>query len=228
MKRREFFIAVSTFAASNMIGAPLLAKGGKWRKILGADLTGGLGGAGAGSAIPGLGTLLGGLIGAAGASLSASIAAGEDAKGGVSSNPANKYDEIGQLHNQICSAYRQRHDSFDVKSLSSLILDQFEFAQGLDQETIIEIAHVGVDSGMKSLGMDPRELGEYTQSLLPKSEVPTAFGGQIAKLVTLEVDELLEGSRVLEDDLLQQKLDEGVITQAMGLSILRNSAVLWS
>lgn len=86
-------------------------KGGKWLRILGADLKGLVEGAGAGavagSVIPGVGSVAGAIIGGIGGGIGASLAqAGKESEGftvnpngnnGVP-NPNNPYDFMGKAH----------------------------------------------------------------------------------------------------------------------------------
>ena len=80
----------------------------KFFKILGADFTGALGGAAIGSAIPGIGTTVGGILGGAGASCTAagSVCVGPPSDGGITptNNPGNIYDYVGEEHYELLNA----------------------------------------------------------------------------------------------------------------------------
>lgn len=78
-----------------------------WR-ILGADLTGALGGAVVGSSVPAVGTVVGAILGGAGASCTAagSICVAPPTDGGITAtdNPLNIYDYVGEQHYELLDA----------------------------------------------------------------------------------------------------------------------------
>ncbi len=90
---------------SNMVEEVPERKKGRFWRILGADLKGGLAGAGVASTVPGLGTGVGAIIGGVGAS---ATEAGKDKispSDNNTSNPNNPYDDAGKHHNAFLRQY---------------------------------------------------------------------------------------------------------------------------
>ncbi len=103
-------------------------KPGWWKKLLkvvGADLTGGLGGALIGSAVPGLGTGVGAIIGGAGASMTAGSTLSAPPGGGGGANIDNVYDYVGEEHvnillNGLTVDYEANFDGTELKNANYL------------------------------------------------------------------------------------------------------------
>lgn len=218
MKRRDFNI--SCLAATALLSVPRIAEA-KCRlcAIVGADLTGGLGGALVAGPI-------GAIVGGAGGSLSAAGRIGPEPSGGISSNPENPYDYIGQQHNRVITAYAKQYGrDFEPKNALEVVREELREARNLKDDQILELLENGANIGTKTFSMTEGELSRFAASMIPRTVDRGPFEKQVSTFLYTQIEEAEKIA--IEYERQWAKLSENRLP-LIGFSILRNSNILWS